>query len=221
MSDERSESRPKVHSYASDEIEVTWEAPRCIHSAECVRGLPAVFAPGDRPWIHPGEDEADEIARVVERCPTGALHYRRAEGSEERPDAENTIRLGTDGPVYLRGELEIRTADGSVVEETRLALCRCGASAHKPFCDGRHEKIAFSAGAPIPEGPIEEELEPGPLVLTVRPNASIGLQGPYRALDPDGTPRVVRAKGSLCRCGASENKPWCDGSHKTIAFEAE
>ncbi|MEZ5330682.1 MAG: CDGSH iron-sulfur domain-containing protein [Thermoanaerobaculia bacterium] len=221
MSDERPQRRPKVHSYASDEIEVSWSAGRCIHAAECVRGLPEVFAPGERPWIHPRAGEADAIAEVVERCPTGALHYRRAEGSEERPDTENTIRLAADGPVYLRGALEVRTADGTVVEETRMALCRCGASANKPFCDGSHAESGFEAGTAIAEGAIDEGIEAGPLLLTVRPNGSIGLEGPYRALDSDGTVRVVRAKGSLCRCGASENKPWCDGSHKRIGFVAE
>lgn len=219
MPDEWKGPRSKIHTYASDEIEVRWDRARCIHSAECVRGLPAVFTREERPWVRPERAGAEEIAEVVERCPTGALHYRRADGGEERPAAANTVRLGAGGPVYVRGRLEIRLADGTVREETRAALCRCGASANKPFCDNSHVGIGFAAGAEVPEGAVEEPAEAAPLILTVRPNASIGLEGPYRALDPDGTVRVARSKGSLCRCGASANKPWCDGSHKTAGFE--
>jgi uncharacterized Fe-S cluster protein YjdI len=51
MSDEG--KRSDVHGYRSDAIEVTWDRKRCIHSAECVRGLPAVFVPGERPWVRP------------------------------------------------------------------------------------------------------------------------------------------------------------------------
>jgi CDGSH-type Zn-finger protein/uncharacterized Fe-S cluster protein YjdI len=218
MSDGR--QRGDVHGYSSDAIEVTWDKKRCIHSADCVRGLPAVFVPGERPWVRPAEATADAVAEVVERCPTGALRYRRTDGgAAEKPTAENVVRLGADGPVYVRGRLEIHAPDGSVREETRAALCRCGASANKPFCDNSHVGTGFAAAAELPEGAIEELAETAPLILTVRPNGSIGLEGPYRALDPDGTVRVARSKGSLCRCGASQNKPWCDGSHKTVGFE--
>ena len=55
----------KIHSYESDEIEVRYNLKRCIHAAECVRGLPRVFNPEARPWVQPGHASADEVARAV------------------------------------------------------------------------------------------------------------------------------------------------------------
>jgi len=81
--------------------------------------------------------------QVIEACPTGALQYSR-EGSNESPPARATATVSPDGPIYLRGQLTIADAGGNVVESgTRLALCRCGASSRKPFCDGSHEKTGF------------------------------------------------------------------------------
>jgi uncharacterized Fe-S cluster protein YjdI len=53
---------------------VSWEPAHYIHAANCVRGVPAVFNPRDRPWVHVDATDADTIALVIETCPTGALH---------------------------------------------------------------------------------------------------------------------------------------------------
>jgi CDGSH-type Zn-finger protein len=49
------------------------------------------------------------------------------------------------GPLLVRGEVEIRTPDGVPVPQRRrtVALCRCGKSTIKPFCDGTHKAIGF------------------------------------------------------------------------------
>ena len=113
-----------------------------------MHGLPRVFAPGRRPWIVPDEESASElVAEVVRRCPTGALHYTLAGGVGEVPDGVTTVAPVPDGPLIVRGDLRIDVGPGQVVAETRAALCRCGASANKPFCDGSHERIGWrSAG---------------------------------------------------------------------------
>ena len=63
--------------YEGREIEVSFDNEVCEHSGECVRGLPAVFDTKRRPWIEPDGADADEVAAQVERCPSGALQYRR------------------------------------------------------------------------------------------------------------------------------------------------
>ena len=90
---------------------------------------------------------ADAIARVIERCPTGALQYERRDGGpQEAPPPKNSVRIAADGPLYLYGRVRVDDADGQpVVRDTRVALCRCGQSALKPFCDGTHKKIGFKA----------------------------------------------------------------------------
>jgi CDGSH-type Zn-finger protein len=52
-----------------------------------------------------------------------------------------------DGPLQLRGNLEITTGTGRVVARvTQTQLCRCGGSQNKPFCDGTHQRIGFRSG---------------------------------------------------------------------------
>ncbi|MFC3386466.1 CDGSH iron-sulfur domain-containing protein [Couchioplanes azureus] len=53
-----------------------------------------------------------------------------------------------DGPLLIRGTFTLRTPDGQVIDPGRatVALCRCGRSAIKPFCDGTHKAVGFRAG---------------------------------------------------------------------------
>ncbi len=59
-----------------------------------------------------------------------------------------TITPYEDGPLIVRGDFELVTPDGTVIEPGRgtVALCRCGKSAIKPFCDGTHKAVRFRAG---------------------------------------------------------------------------
>jgi len=57
-----------------------------------------------------------------------------------------TIETIKNGPYIVKGEVELMDADGNkFAVEPRMALCRCGASTEKPFCDGTHSKIGFKA----------------------------------------------------------------------------
>jgi hypothetical protein len=58
---------------------------------------------------------------------------------DEAAHAAATVTLYPDGPLIVRGDFEVRTIEGETVAERRtVALCRCGRSAVKPFCDGSH-----------------------------------------------------------------------------------
>src|SRR5262245_32510384 len=135
----------KVRHYADEEIDISYDAQRCIHAAECLRGLPAVFDTTRRPWILPTGASADAIAAVIAKCPSGALHFTRHDGGEAETPAEHTAIVPMPrGPLHVRGRVQLRSADGSViVEDTRLTLCRCGQSQNKPFCDNSHRKAGF------------------------------------------------------------------------------
>lgn len=122
--------------YAADGITVEWYATRCIHSAFCIRSRPDVFDPRRRPWVEPALAPADEVAAAVLGCPTGALAFVRTDdGPQEQADVPTTLTPVPDGPVYARGDLELRGRDGAPLRATRLALCRCGLSAQMPRCD--------------------------------------------------------------------------------------
>lgn len=136
----------KIRYYAGQEIEISYDAGRCIHAAECLRGLPEVFDTARRPWIQPAGALPNEIAAVIDRCPSGALHYKRLDGGvAEEPDDPAAIVPTRNGPLYVRGLVQLLGADGTVLtEDTRMALCRCGASGNKPFCDNSHRKVGFT-----------------------------------------------------------------------------
>ena len=131
--------------YPNDGIAIGWYPERCLHTARCIAGLPDVFDPRRRPWIVPEGHTADEIAAVVQRCPTGALQYERLDGGPGEPvPVQTTILVAPDGPLFVRGDLVVEDADGNLIRrDTRLALCRCGGSAHKPFCDNTHRQNGF------------------------------------------------------------------------------
>ncbi len=130
--------------YTGPGIVVAFDAPRCIHARACVEGLPQVFDPAARPWIQPANAAAGQLAEVVARCPSGALHFLLASGETEEPQQPTTVVPLPDGPVSIRGDLTITTPQGEQ-REVRATLCRCGASSNKPFCDGTHSKIGWKS----------------------------------------------------------------------------
>jgi CDGSH-type Zn-finger protein/uncharacterized Fe-S cluster protein YjdI len=224
-----SEAGTSTRRYTSDAIAVTFEAQRCIHAAECVRGLPAVFDRNRRPWVLPSAAAADEIAVVIERCPTGALHYERGEGGPaERPDARNTLYVRARGPYYARGKLRVLTAQGELyLHDVRVAFCRCGQSQNKPFCDNSHIGAHFDdAGAvtipvvPGAESTPEQGAEHGELSIRLRANGPLRLDGEFELISADRQTVYRGNETALCRCGGSANKPFCDGSHRHNGFQA-
>jgi uncharacterized Fe-S cluster protein YjdI len=133
--------------YRTDDVVVYWEPRFCMHSARCLQGLPAVFDVRRRPWVAIAAASANEIARVVATCPSGALSFERLDGAPQESVPEVTeITPWPDGPLFLRGHIAVSDASGGTVREaTRVALCRCGGSANKPFCDGTHRTNGFRA----------------------------------------------------------------------------
>jgi uncharacterized Fe-S cluster protein YjdI/CDGSH-type Zn-finger protein len=121
--------------YAASEVTVFYDRGRCRHYAECVRGLPPVFDPTRHPWIRADLADPNDIAEVVRRCPTGALHYRLLAEEPEEPAHPTTITRDPAGPLLVRGDLHLDTPDGTL-DETRAALCGCGRTQNHPFCDG-------------------------------------------------------------------------------------
>ena len=135
----------KLQTYASDGFEVTYDPAVCAHSGECARGLPDVFDPQAKPWIRPERAPATRVAEVVARCPSGALRFvAKPVATGAASPARSTISLKPDGPLLLAGDFEIRAPDGTVLfAGQKAALCRCGHSANKPFCDASHKRVGF------------------------------------------------------------------------------
>lgn len=210
--------------YRGEDSVVKFHAKRCIHAKECVKGLPGVFDPGRRPWVDADAASADEICEVIVRCPSGALHFERLDGgvAERAPD-ENVVTIVPDGPLYVKGDLEVVDGAGSLqLKDTRIAFCRCGASGNKPFCDGQHSGSGFRDPGEIPrDRPESQEITAGTkLTITPAANGPLKLKGSVTVRGADGQNAVMRVSVGLCRCGGSKRKPFCDGAHKDIEFVA-
>jgi uncharacterized Fe-S cluster protein YjdI len=131
--------------YTNGEITVYWHPERCIHSRNCVRGLPRVFDRNRRPWISIQNASSDEIMKTVDRCPSGALSYKRTKDLQE---PASRIKVAKNGPLLVEGRCELIDKDGKEIMSCGpFALCRCGGSKKKPFCDGTHTTIGFDDSA--------------------------------------------------------------------------
>ncbi|MDX1996602.1 MAG: CDGSH iron-sulfur domain-containing protein [Thermoanaerobaculia bacterium] len=219
-----SEFMSDIHHYRGAEIEVTWNKHRCTHTAVCLRSRPEVFDTAAKPWVKPDAASAEAVIETVLACPSGALRFTRKDGSgAETPDGTNVVVIAPRGPLYLRGDIDVVDADGNLLfSDTRLALCRCGHSERKPFCDNTHRKTGFADEAPLAARPAAlEELPPGKVTVRLAPNGPLIVRGPVEVVDPVGEQTCARTdKVSLCRCGASASKPFCDGSHNGIEWKS-
>ncbi|NCI45457.1 (4Fe-4S)-binding protein [Sediminibacterium soli] len=139
------------HNYTNNEVTVVWKPDTCIHSRICWKGLLSVFNPAKRPWIDMGAEPTDRIIEQVKQCPSGALtYYLNKETGNEMPVQPETIApvLGVevqpDGPIIITTDCRIRHSNGDTeTRQGKTALCRCGASANKPYCDGSHKTGHF------------------------------------------------------------------------------
>ncbi|WP_298569286.1 CDGSH iron-sulfur domain-containing protein [uncultured Aliiroseovarius sp.] len=206
----------KRKDYSSKDITVTFDLGRCIHSRNCFLQLPEVFDPSKRPWVQADNAAADDIAATIRACPSGALAFKRADGSAEKPPKINRLAIWENGPLIVAGEISVEGAD----PETRVAMCRCGASKNKPYCDGSHVEAGFkTTGEPTPKSPPTNDDQGGGALVSRVPDGPLKVEGNLEICTGTGKRIAKTSKAFLCRCGASKNKPFCDGSHKEIGFQ--
>jgi CDGSH-type Zn-finger protein/uncharacterized Fe-S cluster protein YjdI len=202
-----------------EHLTLEFEAKRCIHARFCVTGAPKVFlANVQGPWIHPDAMDAEALVAIAHACPSGAIRYQRKDG---RPDESappvNLLSIREAGPYAVRADIRL---DGQPVGY-RATLCRCGASKSKPFCDGSHHEVGFSATGEPESGKTDMlDVRDGNLSIDPQTDGPLQVRGNLEIIS--GTGRVVARVQSarLCRCGASNTKPFCDGSHARVGFKS-
>ncbi|UCG98917.1 MAG: CDGSH iron-sulfur domain-containing protein [Burkholderiales bacterium] len=218
--------RPPAAPYAPEAVStpaitIRFDGHRCIHARHCVLDAPTAFIANSTrgSWLHPETVSVEQCVRVAHNCPSGAISYERHDGGpQETAPAVNVLRVRENGPYAVHAQIE--SPDGGAF---RATLCRCGKSKRKPYCDGRsHATSGFAASgepATLRTEPLAERA--GPLRIDPQPNGPLQLSGNVEILA--GTGRVVLRTQSarLCRCGASGNKPFCDGSHARVGFRSD
>jgi CDGSH-type Zn-finger protein/uncharacterized Fe-S cluster protein YjdI len=207
-----------------DEIEgksltLLFDTKRCIHSRFCVTWAPNVFlANVEGPWIHPDAMEVERLVEIAHVCPSGAIRYRRKDGkADEAAPLVNLISLRENGPYAVRADMQLDGQRGVF----RATLCRCGASKNKPFCDGSHNQIKFTASGEPASGKTDMlAVRDGVLGIDAETDGPLRVRGNLEIVS--GTGRVVArlTQTRLCRCGGSGNKPFCDGTHAKIGFRS-
>lgn len=141
--------------YTNGEITVVWKPDTCIHSRICWTELREVFDPVKRPWVNMEGSETNRIMEQVRKCPSGALSYfmnEAIENTEANSEPVVTgesaeimeIQIKPNGPILIKTDCHITLSDGThTIKKGATALCRCGGSGNKPYCDGTHNKIGF------------------------------------------------------------------------------
>lgn len=133
--------------YNNGEIVVFWEPEKCIHSRKCIMGLPEVFDRSKKPWINMQGASSEEIARAIDRCPSGALSYKWAKERKIDIEPAASITIAKNGPLLVEGNCTLADSNGKEIKSYGpFALCRCGGSRNKPFCDSTHARTGFDDG---------------------------------------------------------------------------
>ncbi len=205
--------------FPGSDMDVRFDQSLCIGIAECGRATGDLFLKGRDPWCLPDASTPAEVRDIITRCPSGALTYTDHHGGSEQPPTDNRMTVVSDGPLYATGDLHIEGAPADKPGlKTRAALCRCGKSQNKPFCDNSHRESNFrDYGAVGDQGP-GLETRGGPLELKAVEHGPLLVRGHVEIRAASGRIAWAGEKVALCRCGASENKPFCDGKHREIGW---
>lgn len=137
--------REIIKKYKNGDLTVVWKPKLCIHAATCVKMLPEVYNPNEKPWIKAENASIEALKSQISKCPSGALSYEMK--GEENSDHEvvTKVQVSANGPLLVHGELEVVGTDGKSEKKSRTtAFCRCGASMNKPYCDGTHNSTNFT-----------------------------------------------------------------------------
>jgi CDGSH-type Zn-finger protein/uncharacterized Fe-S cluster protein YjdI len=202
------------------ELTLLYEGKKCIHARFCVTGAPKVFLANVKgPWISPDAIEVDRLVEIAHACPSGAIGYHRKDGKhDELAPPVNLISIREAGPYAVRADIRLNGERAGF----RATLCRCGASKNKPFCDGSHHDVGFTASGEPATGKADMlAVRDGELAIDPQPDGPLQVRGNLEITSGTGrvVARVVQAR--LCRCGQSGTKPFCDGSHARVGFKAD
>jgi CDGSH-type Zn-finger protein len=143
---------------------------------------------------------------------------QKSQGAPRLLDVPNEALVSNGGPLQITGNITLVREDGTVQYANHLTLCRCGASNSKPLCDDQHLEREFLNPGKITEvSEISGSSRPSKMTISCIKDGPITFRGRLRLHNEFGQ-ECVKMRGSLCRCGHSANKPFCDGSHERVGF---
>jgi CDGSH-type Zn-finger protein len=134
-----SRAKGETNEYAGRQITIVDNTDVCCRDRSCVTELPQVFETCD-----PNAASPEDIMKTIHKCPSGALTYKIGGKHCQDFGREPAMTVTGNGPVKVVGGVCLNDEMGSKPAcEEHYALCRCGGSKNKPFCDGTHADIDF------------------------------------------------------------------------------
>ena len=163
-----------------------------------------------------GKENLTTSAKALDRW---FKERQKNHGAPRLLEVPNETLVTNAGPLQLTGNLTLVHDDGTVQYANHLTLCRCGHSESKPTCDDQHlEKEFLNPGKISEASEIAASQRPSKLTLSCIKDGPITFRGRLRLHNQFGQ-ECVKMRGSLCRCGQSASKPFCDGSHTRTGFK--
>jgi len=208
-----------IETHKTEQGTLYFDAKKCIHSRNCVLNRPDVFVPDVKgEWIHPENASSCELRAIADNCPSGAIRYEETGHVQDKP-LVNTLHIRENGPYALNADLQL--GEEPCVSQ-KMTLCRCGASKNKPYCDGSHVDIGFVATGEVAAVVSSvSESQTGVVIVSPLKDGPVQVDGNLEICA--GTGHMVNRVQQvyLCRCGHSNNKPYCDGAHSRAGFTTE
>ena len=144
---------------------------------------------------------------------------QKSRGAPRLLEVPNEMLISNGGPLQITGNITLVHEDGSVRYANHLSLCRCGHSRTKPECDEQHVEMEFiNSGKFIDASEIMASTRPNRITVSCIEDGPITFRGRIRLHNQFGQ-ECMKMSGSLCRCGQSARKPFCDGSHSRVGFK--
>jgi glutamate synthase domain-containing protein 2/uncharacterized Fe-S cluster protein YjdI len=132
----------KRSSYIGRGITIHDDRGICSHAGFCTNELPSVFRMREEPWIDPDAEDVEKIISTIRKCPSGALSYTVDETLYDNFSEQPNIQAIAEGPYYVSGSISFDKEE-ELASKEHYALCRCGHSKNKPFCNGEHWYVGF------------------------------------------------------------------------------
>ena len=170
-----------------------------------------------QPQVAPRKESLTTSVKALDRW---FAERQKLHGPPRLIEIPNEALIANAGPINVTGNITLVKEDGSVSYANHLSLCRCGASANKPICDEHHLEVEFLNSGRIQEVSDAPHTErPSKITISIIKDGPITFKGRLRLHNNLGQ-ECIKQRGSLCRCGQSANKPFCDGSHEKVGFRS-
>ena len=171
---------------------------------------------GSQPNGAQQQEDLTTSARALDRW---FKERQKNQGAPRLLEVPNETLVSNGGPLQVTGNITLVHEDGRVQYANHVSLCRCGHSGSKPVCDEQHVDMEFlNSGKIFEVSEITATSRPSKITISCIKDGPITFRGRMRLHNQFGQ-ECVKMRGSLCRCGQSASKPFCDGSHARVGFK--